>query len=67
MGQLKIGLSNTDRVEDAKKVFFLASQMDDPDKFSFELSDAIKRLWNDQGVQECFRRSREYQLNDSAA
>ena len=28
---------------------------------------AIESLWNDRGVQECFLRSREYQLNDSAA
>lgn len=27
---------------------------------------AIQKLWQDEGVQECFRRSREYQLNDSA-
>lgn len=27
----------------------------------------MKRLWADSGVQECFLRSREYQLNDSAA
>ena len=26
----------------------------------------MKRLWTDEGVQECFSRSREYQLNDSA-
>ena len=27
----------------------------------------MKRLWSDAGVQACFLRSREYQLNDSAA
>lgn len=27
----------------------------------------MKRLWMDGGVQHCFSRSREYQLNDSAA
>merc|ERR1719219_3205520 len=26
----------------------------------------MKRLWVDKGVQECFSRSNEYQLNDSA-
>lgn len=31
-----------------------------------EVGNAIKTLWADRGVQECFRRSREYQLNDSA-
>ncbi|KAI2797240.1 hypothetical protein RDWZM_010259 [Blomia tropicalis] len=31
-----------------------------------DLAMIMKKLWNDTGVQECFRRSREYQLNDSA-
>lgn len=31
-----------------------------------ELATIMKRLWADAGVQECFSRSREYQLNDSA-
>ncbi|EEH21625.1 guanine nucleotide-binding protein subunit alpha [Paracoccidioides brasiliensis Pb03] len=31
-----------------------------------DVGSAIDALWNDAGVQECFRRSREYQLNDSA-
>ncbi|ORY05031.1 guanine nucleotide binding protein, alpha subunit [Basidiobolus meristosporus CBS 931.73] len=34
--------------------------------FPLEVSDAIKALWLDDGVQSCFQRSREYQLNDSA-
>ncbi|XP_025026905.1 guanine nucleotide-binding protein subunit alpha-14 isoform X2 [Python bivittatus] len=28
--------------------------------------EAIKRLWEDPGIQECYRRRREYQLSDSA-
>ena len=31
-----------------------------------ELAVVMKRLWADGGVQKCFMRSREYQLNDSA-
>ncbi|KAJ5228052.1 hypothetical protein N7489_008760 [Penicillium chrysogenum] len=31
-----------------------------------EVGNAIGQLWRDTGVQECFKRSREYQLNDSA-
>ena len=31
-----------------------------------ELSFCMAKLWEDDGVQECFGRSREYQLNDSA-
>lgn len=28
--------------------------------------EAIKDLWNDSGIQECYDRRREYQLTDSA-
>ncbi|KHJ89304.1 g-protein alpha subunit, partial [Oesophagostomum dentatum] len=31
-----------------------------------DLASVMKRLWADPGVQECFMRSREFQLNDSA-
>lgn len=31
-----------------------------------EVGNAIDALWKDKGVQDCFKRSREYQLNDSA-
>ncbi|KAK9736283.1 guanine nucleotide-binding protein subunit alpha, variant 2 [Basidiobolus ranarum] len=31
-----------------------------------EITEAIKCLWKDEGVQSCFNRSREFQLNDSA-
>ncbi|KAI4151025.1 MAG: hypothetical protein LQ340_003737 [Diploschistes diacapsis] len=31
-----------------------------------EVGNAIDALWKDVGVQSCFKRSREYQLNDSA-
>ncbi|XP_059825744.1 guanine nucleotide-binding protein subunit alpha-14 [Hypanus sabinus] len=36
--------------------------------FSFETPyvEAIKKLWNDPGIQECYDRRREYQLSDSA-
>lgn len=32
-----------------------------------ELAEVIKRLWKDPGIQACFERASEYQLNDSAA
>lgn len=31
------------------------------------LADAVRALWTDGGVQKCYRRSNEYQLNDSAS
>lgn len=27
--------------------------------------EAIKNLWSDPGIQECYSRKREYQLSDS--
>jgi hypothetical protein len=67
MGQLKIGLANADRIDDAKKLFALANTFDESDRLDLDLSNVMKRLWSDMGVRDCFTRSREYQLNDSAA
>ncbi len=51
---------------DAKMVLDVIARMEDTEPFSEELLSAMKRLWSDSGVQECFGRSNEYQLNDSA-
>jgi guanine nucleotide-binding protein G(o) subunit alpha len=51
---------------DAKMVVDVITRMEDTEPFSEELLAAMKRLWSDAGVQECFGRSNEYQLNDSA-
>lgn len=51
---------------DAKMVCDVVSRMEDTEPFSAELLSAMMRLWGDSGIQECFNRSREYQLNDSA-
>lgn len=51
---------------DAKMVFDVVQRMHDTEPFSEDLLVAMKRLWSDTGVQECFCRSNEYQLNDSA-
>jgi len=65
MGQLKIDFGAADRGEDARQFFALAGHADEGE-MSPELSGIMKRLWKDTGVQGCFSRSREYQLNDSA-
>ncbi|PVU90305.1 hypothetical protein BB559_004694 [Furculomyces boomerangus] len=36
------------------------------DVFPSDSAEAVKMLWHDKGVQECFSRSNEFQLNDSA-
>ena len=51
---------------DAKMVMDVVSRMEDTEPFSEELLAGMKRLWRDQGVGQCFARSNEYQLNDSA-
>lgn len=54
------------QAEDARIVCDVIQAMEDTKPFSEDLLDAMKRLWADSGVQECFARSNEYQLNDSA-
>lgn len=44
----------------------VVSRMEDTEPYSPELLTAMIRLWSDSGIQECFSRAREYQLNDSA-
>ncbi|XP_066943756.1 guanine nucleotide-binding protein G(o) subunit alpha isoform X5 [Macrobrachium rosenbergii] len=66
MPNLGISFGNNEREPDAKMVFDVISRMEDTEPFSEELLSAMKRLWADTGVQECFGRSNEYQLNDSA-
>ena len=46
----------------------VVAREDDQKPFTPELTAAMKRLWADEGIRQCFRRSREYQyqLNDSA-
>lgn len=53
--------------DDAKQLFALASAAEEQGVLPEDLSSIIRRLWADHGVQACFSRSREYQLNDSAA
>lgn len=48
--------ANLVRAVDVEKVTTLTSPY----------ADAIKSLWSDPGIQECYSRKREYQLSDSA-
>ncbi|MGH0129547.1 UNVERIFIED_CONTAM: hypothetical protein FKN15_033872 [Acipenser sinensis] len=54
------------RGDDARQLFVLAGSAEEG-FMTAELAGVITRLWKDPGVQACFSRSREYQLNDSAA
>jgi len=66
MGNLAIPFGSPEREADAKLVMDVVARMEDTEPFSDDLLSAMKRLWADAGVQECFQRSNEYQLNDSA-
>ncbi|KAF5901512.1 guanine nucleotide-binding protein G(k) subunit alpha, partial [Clarias magur] len=66
MGRLKIDFGDPVRADDARQLFVLAGTAEEGVMTS-ELAGVIRRLWRDNGVQSCFARSREYQLNDSAS
>ncbi|ESN96305.1 hypothetical protein HELRODRAFT_95386 [Helobdella robusta] len=51
---------------DCKIVTEVLLRMEDTEQFSEELLKTMKRLWADEGIQQCFSRSNEFQLNDSA-
>lgn len=53
--------------DDARQLFALSAAAEEQGILPDDLSRVIQRLWSDGGVQSCFTRAREYQLNDSAA
>ncbi|CAG2100577.1 unnamed protein product [Medioppia subpectinata] len=65
MAQLKIDFKDSTCHESARKFFTMVGASIEGD-LTLELCAVMKRLWYDSGVQMCFARSREYQLNDSA-
>ncbi|KAL1272352.1 hypothetical protein QQF64_028214, partial [Cirrhinus molitorella] len=67
MSNLKIDYGEAARVDDARQLFALSAAAEEQGILPDDLANVIRRLWADSGVQGCFTRSREYQLNDSAA
>lgn len=53
------------RQDNARKLMHLADTIEEG-TMPKELSDIILQLWKDTGIQACFDRASEYQLNDSA-
>lgn len=66
MGQLRIDFADPSRADIARQFFTYASAAEEGE-LTTDLVILMKKLWQDPGVQLCFARSREYQLNDSAA
>lgn len=54
------------RAEYHVQTIFMQPAQIEGDNLPPEVGTAIAALWRDAGVQDCFKRSREYQLNDSA-
>nr|ARF06923.1 guanine nucleotide-binding protein G(i) subunit alpha [Eptatretus cirrhatus] len=65
MGKLKLEFAHASCEDDARQLFVLAGAAEEG-VLTPELGDVIRRLWSDAGIQACFLRAREYQLNDSA-
>jgi guanine nucleotide-binding protein G(o) subunit alpha len=38
----------------------------DSEPFDDDLAQAMMRLWVDAGVQQCYKRNSDYQIDDSA-
>ncbi|XP_062259536.1 guanine nucleotide-binding protein G(i) subunit alpha-2 [Platichthys flesus] len=67
MASLKIDYINPSRADDAQQLFALSAAAEEQGLLPSDLASVMRRLWGDNGIQSCFARSREYQLNDSAA
>lgn len=65
METLELPLEDT-RMEYHVQTIFMQPAQIEGDVLPPEVGNAIEALWKDRGVAECFKRSREYQLNDSA-
>ncbi|KAK7834885.1 hypothetical protein U0070_022856 [Myodes glareolus] len=66
MTTLGIDYVNPRSAEDKQQLHTMANTLEDGD-MTPQLAEVIKRLWGDPGIQACFERASEYQLNDSAA
>ncbi|XP_021954765.1 guanine nucleotide-binding protein G(q) subunit alpha isoform X2 [Folsomia candida] len=64
MEMLKIQYSDSSMIEKAEQV--KAVDYETVCTFESHYVEAIKALWGDAGIQECYDRRREYQLTDSA-
>lgn len=52
--------------DQARVILGLSTSLSSYETFPPEVTTAFTSIWADSGVQECFSRAYEYQLNDSA-
>ncbi|KAK9763934.1 guanine nucleotide-binding protein subunit alpha [Basidiobolus ranarum] len=65
MDIMEIPLANEKNAMHVHTIMELPEQIEG-ESLASDITEAIKCLWADENVQQCFHRSREYQLNDSA-
>ena len=65
METLGVAYGDATSKEAADRLVDISSQQEEAD-ITPEVLEILKSIWNDSGVKECYGRSREYQLNDSA-
>ncbi len=66
MQTLNIPLAKSDGNEAHRVVILELSNQIEADDMPSDVALAIKELWLDDGVQACYARAKEYQINDSA-
>ncbi|KAJ1795941.1 guanine nucleotide-binding protein subunit alpha [Coemansia sp. RSA 2399] len=66
MDALHITLQRGENQGHANVIMNMPSQIE-AENLPIEVTSAVKALWTDDGVRECFKRSNEFQLNDSAS
>ncbi|XP_784797.4 guanine nucleotide-binding protein G(t) subunit alpha-3-like [Strongylocentrotus purpuratus] len=67
MTKLGISFSNPKIENDAAYLYSYMNMTGTRDhEFTPELVQVIDRIWNDHGIQECYKRSNEFQLLDNA-
>ncbi|KAJ1723398.1 guanine nucleotide-binding protein subunit alpha [Coemansia sp. RSA 2703] len=66
MDTLRIGLEHAEYQAHSDVIMSMPGQIE-ADNLPTDVSNAVKALWSDNGVRECFGRSNEFQLNDSAS
>ncbi|XP_060693977.1 guanine nucleotide-binding protein subunit alpha-14 isoform X1 [Hemiscyllium ocellatum] len=64
MDTLRVQYKNEQNMDNANMVREV--EVDKVVTFEQKYVEAIKKLWSDPGIQECYDRRREYQLSDSA-
>ena len=59
-----VSLANPDNEPSREYVLSKALRFSDAADYDGDFYDHLERLWADQGVQDCYERSNEYQLID---